>query len=59
VLTFHASRGDFSRWLREIFADRELGGQLAKLERRSNRGELQNLRAELGRLLADAIKRAR
>jgi hypothetical protein len=59
VLAFHASRGDFSRWLREIFADRELGGQLAKIERRSNRGELQSLRAELGRLLADAIKRPR
>ena len=59
VFAFHASRGDFSRWLREVFADRELGGQLAKIERRSNRGELQNLRVDLGRLLADAIKRPR
>ena len=57
VLAFHASRSDFSRWLREVFADRELGAQLAKLERRWNRGELHDLRADLSRLLADAIKR--
>jgi hypothetical protein len=56
VLAFHAARGDFSRWLREVFADRELGGQLAKLERRWSRQEVYDLRRDLIRLIAAAIE---
>jgi hypothetical protein len=52
----HAARGDFSRWLREVFADRELGGQLAKLERRWSRQEVYDLRRDLIRLIAAAIE---
>lgn len=59
VLAFHASRGDFSRWVREVFADRELGGQLAKIERRWSRRELHDLRADLSRVVADATRRPR
>jgi hypothetical protein len=58
VLAFHAARGDFSRWLREVFADRELGGQLAKIEGRWSRHEVHDLRTELGRAVADAMKRS-
>ena len=58
VLAFHAARGDFSRWLLEVFADRELGRYLAKLEGRWNRRELHDLRGALERLLGGAIKRA-
>jgi hypothetical protein len=59
VLAFHAFRGDFSRWLREVFADRDLAGHLAKIERRWSRGELHDLRADLARAVVDAIKRPR
>jgi hypothetical protein len=59
VLAFHAARGDFSRWLREVFADRELGGRLAKLERRWSRQELHDLRGDLARLIAAAIEQPR
>lgn len=59
VLAFHASRGDFSRWLREVFADQELAGHLAKIERRWSRRELHDLRADLGRVVVDAIQRPR
>ena len=33
VLTYHLSRGDFSRWVTETLADRNLGRQLAAIER--------------------------
>jgi hydroxymethylpyrimidine pyrophosphatase-like HAD family hydrolase len=58
VLAFHAARGDFSRWLLEVFADSELGAQLAKIERRWCRREISDLRTALGRSIADAINRA-
>jgi len=58
VLAFHAARGDFSRWLLEVFADRELGRHLAKLEGRWSRREITDLRGALERLLAAAVKRA-
>jgi phosphoglycolate phosphatase-like HAD superfamily hydrolase len=58
VLAFHAARGDFSRWLLDVFADRELGAQLAKIERRWRRHEIHDLRSALGRSVAGAIKQA-
>jgi hypothetical protein len=32
VLAHHAARGDFSRWVRDVFADLELARQLGKAE---------------------------
>jgi phosphoglycolate phosphatase-like HAD superfamily hydrolase len=58
VLRFHATRGDFSRWLLGVFADRELGRQLAKIERRWGRDEISNLRHAIERLIAAAMRRA-
>ncbi len=58
VLRFHAARGDFSRWLLDVFADRELGRQLAKIERRWGRDEIHDLRHAIERLIAAAMKRA-
>ena len=58
MLRFHAARGDFSRWLLDVFADRELGRQLAKIERRWGRDEIHDLRHAIERLLATAMKRA-
>jgi len=57
VLAAHASRGDFSRWLVEVFADVALGGQLAKVERRWSRGEIDDLRSALTKVIATAIGR--
>jgi hypothetical protein len=58
VLRFHATRGDFSRWLLGVFADRELGRQLAKIERRWGRAEIHDLRHAIERLIAAAMRRA-
>ncbi len=58
VLRFHATRGDFSRWLLGVFADRELGRQLAKIERRWGRDEIHDLRHAIERLIAAAMSRA-
>jgi hydroxymethylpyrimidine pyrophosphatase-like HAD family hydrolase len=51
VLAHHAGRGDFSRWTLDVFADRELGTRLRRLEARWTRGELGNLRVALTRLM--------
>lgn len=57
VLRFHAARGDFSRWLLDVFADRELGRQLAKIERRWGRDEIRDLRHAVERLIVAAMQR--
>jgi hypothetical protein len=53
ALAHHAGRGDFSTWVRTVFADRTLGHALEKLEARWRRGELTDLR----RAIQDAIAR--
>ena len=57
VLRFHATRSDFSRWLLDVFADRHLGRQLAKIERRWGREEIDDLRHAIGQLITSAIRR--
>jgi hydroxymethylpyrimidine pyrophosphatase-like HAD family hydrolase len=52
VLAEHAARGDFSRWLRDVFSDRELAGQVRKTEARFGRGEIRGLREAIERLIA-------
>ena len=44
VLAHHAERGDFSRWVHDVFADAELARQLRKIEARWRRRELEDLR---------------
>jgi phosphoglycolate phosphatase-like HAD superfamily hydrolase len=58
VLRTHAARGDFSRWLLDVFADHELGRQLAKIERRWGRDEIPDLRHAIERLIVTAVRRA-
>jgi hydroxymethylpyrimidine pyrophosphatase-like HAD family hydrolase len=51
VLAHHAGRADFSRWVRDVFADLELARQLRKVEARWHRGELTDLRRAIGGLI--------
>lgn len=43
ALDGHARRGDFSRWLVEVFGDQPLAAEIRKVERRYRRGEITNL----------------
>lgn len=52
VLAHHAGRGDFSRWVRDMFADAELARQMRKIEARWHRGELADLRRAIGALIS-------
>ncbi|HLC43124.1 MAG TPA: HAD family hydrolase [Methylomirabilota bacterium] len=52
ALTYHTGRGDFSRWVLDIFSDQELARDLRKTERRYCRGEISDLRAAIGSLIA-------
>jgi phosphoglycolate phosphatase (TIGR01487 family) len=52
VLTHHAARGDFSRWVDDVFADAQLAALLRKTERRWGRGEISNLRRAIAELIA-------
>lgn len=52
VLAHHARRGDFSRWVLEVFSDPHLAGQLHKVEARWARGEITDLRHALERPVA-------
>jgi hydroxymethylpyrimidine pyrophosphatase-like HAD family hydrolase len=47
VLAQHAAQGDFSRWMVDVFDDRQLGGYLRKVEQRWTRGEIPDLRQAL------------
>jgi hydroxymethylpyrimidine pyrophosphatase-like HAD family hydrolase len=51
VLGYHAARGDFSRWVLDVFADRELGRQLEKSVARWRRGEIPDLGRAIDRLI--------
>jgi hydroxymethylpyrimidine pyrophosphatase-like HAD family hydrolase len=51
ALAYHAGRGDFSRWVLDVFSDEELGRQLRKVETRWRRGELSDLRGAIDRLI--------
>ena len=51
VLAHHAGRGDFSRWVLDVFSDQELARQLRKTEARWRRGEIPDLRRAVDRLI--------
>jgi len=52
ILAHHAARGDFSRWVLDVFSDRDLSRQLAKTVSRWRRGEILDLRGAIDRLIA-------
>ncbi len=51
MLAHHAGHGDFSRWVRGVFADSELARQLRKIEARWRRRELADLRRTIDALI--------
>jgi len=51
VLTHHSRRGDFARWVREVFGDGELARQIGKAEVRFKRGELADLKEMIDTLI--------
>jgi hypothetical protein len=51
TLAHHAARGDFSRWVLDVFEDQTLGHQVRKLEARWARGEIHDLRPRLQELV--------
>ncbi|HEU4368697.1 MAG TPA: HAD-IIB family hydrolase [Methylomirabilota bacterium] len=53
VLAHHASRGDFSRWIADVFAERRLAARVRKIERRWQADHRMPLRSALVGLLAD------
>jgi hydroxymethylpyrimidine pyrophosphatase-like HAD family hydrolase len=56
VLGHHASRGDFSRWLADVFRYRHLSSQVRKIEQRWSRRHGPPLRAALVRLIGGAVQ---
>jgi hypothetical protein len=56
VLLHHAARGDFSRWIADVFLDRPLASQTRKAERRAAGTDAQPLRAALAGLLSRLIE---
>jgi hypothetical protein len=51
ALGYHAARGDLSRWVRDVFADRELARELEKSAVRWRRGEIADLGRAIDRLI--------
>jgi hypothetical protein len=51
VLAHHAQRGDFSRWVVDVFADLELGARLEAAEQRWGCGRIRDLRQAIRRLV--------
>jgi hypothetical protein len=47
VVDGHARRGDFSRWIAEVFHDHPLASDLRKVEQRYRLGYVEGLRREL------------
>jgi hydroxymethylpyrimidine pyrophosphatase-like HAD family hydrolase len=52
VLAHHTRRGDFSRWVLDVFSDRELARQLRKTEARWRRGEIPGVREIMDQIIA-------
>jgi hypothetical protein len=55
TLAHHAGRGDFSRWIRDVFQDDRLADRVAKLERRWCRGDLADFTGSVGALIEAAL----
>ena len=53
VVEGHIHRGDFSRWIADVFDDHFLSSEIRKLEQRYRHGHVQDLCDSLARLIAE------
>jgi hypothetical protein len=53
VVEGHIHRGDFSRWIADVFDDHFLASEIRKLEQRYRHGHVQDLCDSLARLIAE------
>jgi hypothetical protein len=53
VLDGHAGRGDFSRWIEDVFFDHPLASDLRKLEQRQRLGYVETLSTELAKAILE------
>ncbi len=53
VLTGHALRGDFSRWVTEVFRDHALASEIRKVEQRFRLGHIHDLTQSITRLVQE------
>jgi hydroxymethylpyrimidine pyrophosphatase-like HAD family hydrolase len=49
----HARRGDFSRWIADVFHDRRLSSDLRRIEDRHRLGDLDDVRGSIAALIED------
>ncbi|MGB2677568.1 MAG: HAD hydrolase family protein [Candidatus Acidiferrum sp.] len=52
----HVRRGDFSRWIADVFHDHRLASDVRKVEQRYRLGHLDDVRQSLARLIQDRYK---
>jgi hypothetical protein len=53
VLTGHAQRGDFSRWIAEVFHDHALASEIRKIEQRFRLGHIHDLTESIAKLVQE------
>jgi hydroxymethylpyrimidine pyrophosphatase-like HAD family hydrolase len=53
VVSEHARRGDFSRWVAEVFHDHALASEIRKVEQRFRLGHIHDLTDSIGKLIQE------
>jgi hypothetical protein len=53
VLAGHALRGDFSRWIADVFHDHALASEIRKVEQRFRLGHIHNLAESIAKLVQE------
>jgi hypothetical protein len=53
VQTGHANRGDFSRWIADVFHDHALASEIRKVEQRFRLGHIHDLSKSLAKLIQE------
>jgi hypothetical protein len=49
----HARRGDFSRWIADVFHDHRLASEIRKIEQRYRLGHLNDVRQAVARMIQE------
>jgi hypothetical protein len=53
VIAGHARRGDFSRWIADVFRDHVLASEVRKLEQRFRLGHINNISDSLAKSIQE------